>query len=103
MKMIQLFMEHIDDELQDAHDYATLALENKDTEPEAADLFARLSEEEMQHAKLLHEMVATYIERLRRNGGVVPESMAAVYEYLHKKQIKRAKAIRECQSMYRGG
>lgn len=103
MKMIQLLMERIDDELQDAHDYAKLALECETDEPEAAALFARLSDEEMTHAKLLHERVVSCIERFKQRGGVVPEAMAAVYDYLHKKQIERAKSIREYQNMYRGG
>ena len=66
MKMIQLFMERIDDELQDAHDYVTLALEYRETEPEAADLFARLSDEEMMHAKLLHELAVSCIDQLKK-------------------------------------
>lgn len=99
MKMIQLLMERIDEELQDAHEYVKLALEYESEEPEAAALFARLSDEEMTHAKLLHELAVSCIDRLRKRGGVVPESMAAVYEYLHKKQIEKAETVKRYRSM----
>lgn len=34
-------------------------------------------------------------------GGTVPEAMAAVYEYLHKRQIDKAEGVKRYQSMYR--
>lgn len=43
MKEIKLLMEHIEDELEDAHTYAELAVEYKHEDPELADLFYRLS------------------------------------------------------------
>ena len=43
MKEIKLLMEHIEDELEDAHTYAELAVEYKHDDPELADLFYRLS------------------------------------------------------------
>lgn len=94
MKLTKLLMERIDEELQDAHDYAKLALEHKHTEPDAARLFARLSEEEMTHAGLLRECAASRAEG-------VPESAAEVYEYLHRRQIEKAETVRRYQEMYR--
>lgn len=94
MKLTKLLMERIDEELQDAHDYAELALEHKHTEPDAARLFARLSEEEMTHAGLLRECAASHADG-------VPESAAEVYEYLHKRQIEKAETVRRYQEMYR--
>lgn len=35
MKMIELLSDHIEEELNDAYTYAKLALEYKDTDPEA--------------------------------------------------------------------
>ena len=101
MNVMTLLMERIDDELQDACDYAKLALEYRDMEPELAVLFARLSEEEMTHMNLLHGAAVEQIERIRRQGGTVPEAMAAVYEYLHKRQIDKAEGVKRYQSMFR--
>ena len=94
MKLTKLLTERIDDELQDAHDYAKLALEYKHAEPDAARLFARLSEEEMTHAGLLRECAAS------RADGVL-EPAAEVYEYLHRRQIEKAEAVRRYQELYR--
>lgn len=55
MKEIKLLMEHIEDELEDAHTYAELAMEYKHDDPELADLFYRLSGEEMNHMNSLHK------------------------------------------------
>ena len=49
MKTIELLMDHIEDELDDACTYAKLALEYKSTDPEMATLFYKLSGEEMSH------------------------------------------------------
>ena len=39
MTEIKLLMEHVEDELKDAHTYAKLALEYKASDPEMAELF----------------------------------------------------------------
>ena len=59
MKEIKLLMEHIEDELEDAHTYAELAVEYKHDDPELADLFYRLSGEEMNHMNALHKAVVS--------------------------------------------
>ena len=55
MKEIKLLMKHIEDELEDAHTYAELAVEYKHDDPELADLFYRLSGEEMNHTACGHD------------------------------------------------
>lgn len=101
MKEMKLLMEHIEDELDDAHTYAELAVEYKATDPEIADLFCKLSGEEMNHMNALHKAVVSHIEDYRRKKGEPPEAMMAVYEYLHKRDIERAKEVGVLQGMYR--
>lgn len=101
MKIMELLMERIDDELQDACSYAKLALEYQGTEPETANLFAKLSDEETTHATALHDCVLEYIEAYRQKGREVPEGMMAVYECLHKRQIEKAEKVQLLQKMYR--
>ena len=72
---------------------ANLGAENEHTEPDAARLFARLSEEEMTHAGLLRECAASHAD-------CVPEPASEVYEYLYRRQIEKAEAVRRYQEMY---
>ena len=101
MRVIKMLMEHIEDELKDAHTYAKLALEYKSSDLELSDLFYRLSGEEMNHMNSLHKAVVAHIEDYRKKKGEPPESMMAVYEYLHKRDIERAEEVGVLQSMYR--
>lgn len=101
MKEIKMLMEHVEDELKDAHTYAALAVEYKPTDPEIADLFYRLSGEEMNHMNALHKAVVAHIEDYRKKEGEPPESMMAVYEYLHKRDIDKAEKVGVLQAMYK--
>lgn len=101
MKEIKMLMEHIEDELKDAHTYAELALEYKEADPETAELFSKLSGEEMTHMNALHKAVVRRIEEYRRQKGEPPEAMMAVYEYLHKRDIEKAENVGVLQGMYK--
>lgn len=102
MTEIKLLMEHIEDEIKDADTYAKLALEYKDTDKELADLFYRLSGEELDHMNRLHAQIIRLIEARKRSGAEIPPSMMPVYTYLHKQHIDAATAIGVAQAMYRG-
>lgn len=101
MKTIELLMDHIEDELNDACTYAKLALEYKGTDPEMANLFYKLSGEEMSHMTALHNCVVSHIDAYKRTHGEVPEAMRAVYDHLHKRQVDRADRIEIMQAMYK--
>lgn len=101
MKKIKLLMEHIEDELCDAHTYAELALEYRTTDQETAELFYKLSGEEMNHMNALHKNVVRLIDAHRREKGEPPADMMAVYEYLHKRAIEKAEKVGVLQGMYK--
>lgn len=101
MKEMKLLMEHVEDELKDAHCYAKLALEFKGKDPETADLFYKLSGEEMSHMNMLHKDVVRHIENHRRTKGEPPAEMMAVYEYLHARSIEKAEEVGVLQALYR--
>lgn len=100
MKEIKLLMEHIDDELKDAHTYAELALEYKSANPDLAQMFCKLSAEEMNHMNSLHRAVVSHIEEYRKQKGAPPADMMAVYEFLHKRDIEKAEKVGVLQGMY---
>ena len=91
----------IGEEIHDAEKYARCALSNKDEYPSLAELFVRLSDEEMQHMNLLHEKTVEMIEKYRREKGEPPAAMMAVYNYLHEKHIDEAADVKRLRAMYR--
>lgn len=101
MKEIKTLMEHIEDELRDAETYAKLALEYKESDMETANVFFRLSGEEMNHMDMLHKRVTACIERHKQAKGAPPAEMMAVYDYLHKKNVEWAEKVGRLQGMYR--
>lgn len=103
MKLIEKLSEMVEEEIGDAKKYAKCALKYKDSDPTLAKLFFDLSAEEMRHMDLLHGEEVRQIEQYRKTKGEPPESMQAVYDYLHERQIDEAKGVKEYQSMYRNG
>lgn len=101
MKEIKLLMEHIEDEIKDAKCYAELALEYRDSDPETAEMFYKLSGEEVNHMNTLHKDVVRLINDHRREKGEPPADMLTVYEYLHKRAIDKAEAVGVLQGMYK--
>ena len=101
MKIIKCLSELIEEELHDADKYIDLAMRWKPDEPDTADLFAELSEEEMGHVDKLHEEVKELIEEYRKEHGEPPKEMTVLYDYLHEKHIGTAMQIKIKQSMYK--
>ena len=101
MKIIKKLSNMISEELKDAEKYAKCALNHKDTERTLADVFYTLSTEEMRHVNMLHTEVVKIIDKYRREHGDPPESMQAVYDYLHEQQLEKAAEIKAKQAMYK--
>lgn len=102
MKLIEKLSEMIEEEIEDAEKYAKCALKYKDIDSVLAKTFFDLSTDEMRHMNLLHEEVARIIAQYRKEHGEPPTAMQSVYDYLHEKQIEKAKDVRDYQAMYRG-
>ena len=62
MEITDVISGKVDEELDDARKYMSLAMEFKDDAPEAAELFGKLADEEMEHVKMLHHAVAHMAE-----------------------------------------
>ena len=81
MKVIEKLENFIDSEIRDAEVYAKCALKYKESDP----------------------TLVRQIEQYRKTKGEPPAAMQAIYDYLHEKQIDKAKDVKSCQSMYRNG
>ena len=101
MQIIQNLSDMIGEEISDAEKYARRALDHKADRPKLAELFSRLSAEEMAHMGLLHTAAEEIIAEYRREKGDPPAPMMAVYNYLHKKQIEKAAEVKRLQEMYK--
>lgn len=102
MKIIRCIAEQIREELEDAEKYIMLAMEWKDEDEDAAEVFYELSKEEIGHADKLHEQVTAEIEEYRRTEGEPPEGMRELYEWMHKKNVEDAMRIKVKQGMFKG-
>ena len=101
MKLIQCLTDNIHEELADSRKYAELALKYKEINPNIARIFHTLSQNEMEHASLLHEAVSDVIVDYRKNTGEPPADMMAIYNYLHEKEIEKAADVKRLQAMFR--
>ena len=102
MTIIKKLSEMIAEEIDDAGRYADCALKHKDSNPQLAETFFRLSLEEMQHMSLLHDQVVRIIDEYKRTKGDPPPAMMAVYDYLHEKNIGHAGEVKARQMLYKG-
>lgn len=102
MKLIEKLSAMVDDEIEDAKKYAKCAVKYKDERPALAKTFYDLSGEEMRHMTMLHAEVEAVIQKYRQEHGELPEGMKSLYDYLHGKQIEKAKEVKDYQAMYRG-
>ena len=102
MKLIKHMEDQINEELHDSKKYIKCALKYKEDNRDLAELYYWLSQEEMGHANKLHKQVVAEIEAYRKKEGEPPAEMLAVYNYLHDKEIEKAKDIKLLWEMYKG-
>ena len=101
MQIISKLSDMIEEELNDAEKYINCALAYKEDDPTLANVFYRLSTEEIGHEELLHAQVVAKIAEYKKEHGDPPERMQGIYEYLHKKHIKRANEIKALQGVFK--
>ena len=102
MKLIKELCEMIEEELEGAERYAKCAVKRRESDPTLAKVFYDISMQEMQHVTLLHGEIVKLIEAHRKEKGEPPETMMALYEYLHERQICDANVVKVYQAQYKG-
>ena len=100
MKIIKCLSKYIDEEICDAKKYAEKAIKVKHEYPEVADVFIKLSTEELKHMSILHTEIVKLIEMYRKLKGDPPADMMAIYEYLHEEAINKEKEVRILHEIY---
>jgi hypothetical protein len=103
MKIIKVLTEMIEDELEGAEHYAEKAISYKEEHPQLANTLYEISTQEMRHVNLLHEEVVAFIKKHRETNGEPPAAMMEIYEWMHTRQIEKAKEIKILQNQFRDG
>ena len=101
MKIIEYISDKIEDEVEDASDYAKEAIAEKTMYPWLSEIFYSISLDESKHKQMLHDAVVRRIKEYREKTGEPPADMMARYEYLHGKHIEAAKDAKLYQEMYK--
>lgn len=102
MQIIKEISEQIEEELDGAELYIKQALKYKQFDKDLANTYYEMSLQEMQHANLLHEGGVRLIRDYQNKGNTIPQSMQAVYDYLHEKHIEKSNQIKTYQASYNG-
>ena len=101
MKIIKTLSEYMQEEIHDSEKYVLAALNFKEEFPEVADKLYMLSNEEMNHMQILHNVVASIIQKYRKENGEPPSDMLAIYNFVHENLINDEKEVKILQSMYK--
>ena len=100
MKYIEEYVLAIDDEICDAKEYAEKALQWKamgnSTRYKA---FYDMSTQEMEHARILHNMAVEEIQKLNDSGFRAPEEMQEIWNKSHKDYVEKVAWIKQMLTM----
>ena len=80
MTEIKDVSQDINSEVCDAEHYIRQALVYRDRDKELADLYYRLSGEELDHMGRLHSQVTRLIDAAKRSGAEIPPGMQELYD-----------------------
>jgi len=100
MEIIKKIASNIDEELEDAQKYIDCAIKEKEKHPTLAELYYKLSTEEMKHADMLHDEVVRIIGEYKKSNEV-PPAMQAIYDYIHEREMEWASKIKYKQDHFR--
>jgi rubrerythrin len=102
MKEIERLADRMDEELEGLEEYVEEALEIKEKNPSLANTFFVIAGDEKKHYNMLHMEVQRMIAEHKEKHGDPPPAMAALYDFVHKKQIKRMAKIEAMMNMFAG-
>lgn len=101
MKQIEVLTDYIEEELEGAQSYMKKALEYKESKPELANMFYRMTNDKMTHIDMLHKNVMEHLAEHKRMNGTNAAAMEEAYNLLHKRHIAREEKITNMQNLYK--
>jgi len=101
MRKVQDLAEHIREEITDAEKYARAAMEHRDTDKQLADMYMRLADGELAHARMEHDQAVRIIRERKDAGEEIPKGMMEMWEWEHRIDVEDEAAVRVLMEMYR--
>lgn len=94
MKEIKTLAKRIRAELEDATEYAKLALQYRDSDRIASETYKQLAEQELEHSNKLHAQAVRLINEQKAKGVNAPVAMQAVWDWEHENMIQATAHVR---------
>lgn len=101
MQTIGYLMEHIEEELHDAYDYAEKSLDCKERNPSLSDALRQMAQQELQHAATLQTHLKAVISRHEAEHGALPEMTVMLLDWERHKANEAEVAARKLLDMYK--
>ena len=99
MKMIQKYVEHIEEELEGAKEYAEKSVESKVRgDMNKANKYKEMANDELHHASIIHEFAVAEIEALRKIY-TPPSFMLEKWNKAHAEYVEQAAWIKQMLNM----
>lgn len=99
MRYIQKLVDHIEDELESAKDYAEKYVEHKTKDDlTTASRFKSMAEDELSHAMFFHELAVKEIDKLSKLY-TPPAKMLEKWEHEHREYVDKVAHIKQILSI----
>lgn len=99
MKIIKTMVEQIKEELEGAKEYAMLASQIKSDMPTAAQMYAKMAQDELNHATLIHAEAVKAIDK-QKAIAEPPAVMTELWAIEHKYYVEHAAATKAMLDLY---
>jgi len=101
MKELKEVIRDIEEILDSAEMYAKEAVKHKTQYPSLAGVYCRIAQDDLSHVDMLHKQAVEMIGEQKRSGVTVPESMQAVWDFEHERQIEDVADVKRLIDMYK--
>lgn len=98
MKKLEWIIERIDEELNDAETYIDKALICKDRNPEWANSYYQISQQELAHAEVVHNIAAKMLDNFTEE---IPGGIEWFWDREHARYIDKAARIKVKYDIYK--
>lgn len=95
MLLIKQLAKDIRSELRTAEHYAMLASRYAEEHRELSEVYARIAEQEIDHADKFHAAAVRIITEYREKHGEPPTEMAHIWDWEHQMLIEQSAVIRD--------